>query len=309
MTRSYRNLDTFRTRRRSREQGRVGIIVLVAFAFALGLGGGIWWFHRPAAIADSASAASRATVSLSEGTKAVLKGLETPVTIRFYSLLDPASVSASLNKFAARVDQLVSAYESEGKGKIKLTRVDSRSSDPAASAAAASADGIKPFNLDKGDACFLGLTVSQQGPKETIPQLSPQWEQALESDLTRAIIRVASGKPTAKPGPATEQVDAAAVAEVKRAIPDLAAVSLQEGTQLLRQKALNDFAMAAQEMEARIKETQQRISQAQNNASPVDQQAALKEVQQIQSEQTEKLKQIAARLQAQIAALEQIKKK
>ena len=55
---------------------------------------------------------------------------------------------------------------------------------------AALADGIKGFNLEKGEGCYLGIALSSKGKKEVLPQLSPEWEPALESDVSRAILRL-----------------------------------------------------------------------------------------------------------------------
>ena len=100
--------------------------------------------------------------------------------------------------------------------------------------------------------------------------------------------------------------DAATIEEVKRAVPDLASVSVEEGTRILREAALKDFAAAANEMELRQKEAQQRVTGAQGK-SEAEQQTARKNLQQVQLEQAEKLKQVAARLQARIIALQQLK--
>jgi cytoskeletal protein RodZ len=102
-------------------------------------------------------------------------------------------------------------------------------------------------------------------------------------------------------------VDPAAVAEVKSAIPNFASVSEEDGTRILRQAALNEFAAAAKEMDVQIKEAQQQLSEAENGQSATEQQAAMKHLQQTQTAQAEKLQQIAARLQAQIAALRKLK--
>ncbi|MGB7769172.1 MAG: hypothetical protein WBN22_10025 [Verrucomicrobiia bacterium] len=102
-------------------------------------------------------------------------------------------------------------------------------------------------------------------------------------------------------------VDAAAIAEVKQAIPNFASLSLEEGTQVLREAALKQFTAAAKEMDAQVTHAGQQLAQAENGQSAAGQQAAMKQVQETQAEQTEKLQQIAMRLQAQIAALEQLK--
>jgi hypothetical protein len=103
------------------------------------------------------------------------------------------------------------------------------------------------------------------------------------------------------------QINTTAVQEVRALIPDLAAVSLDEGTRILREAALKDFEAATKEMGTRVKEAEQRLTQARNGGSPGDQQAALRHLKQLQAEQTEKLKQIAARSKAQVDTLQQLK--
>jgi hypothetical protein len=228
------------------------------------------------------------------------------VEIRFYALLDPVSVPGSLRDFAGRVDSLLTEYAAVAGDKLKVVR---HLTPGDAAANAASADRLKPFNLDKGDACFLGLALSCQDRKETIPQLAPEWEQALEPDLTRAILRVANPA-SASPQPSVStQPDAEAINQVKSLLPNLVSVSVQQGTQLLREKAFATFADAAREMQSRVLEAQQRLAQARNGGSESDQQAALQAFQKVQTEQSDKLKEISAQLQAQIAALEYLKQK
>ncbi len=105
----------------------------------------------------------------------------------------------------------------------------------------------------------------------------------------------------------TPPANFAAAEEVKRTIPNLASVSMEEGTRILRRAALEDFKATVAAMEIQIAKAQQSLSQAQSGGSEAEQQAAVKQLQQVQSEQTEKLKQIAARSAAQIEALRQLK--
>ncbi|MBI3850350.1 MAG: Gldg family protein [Verrucomicrobia bacterium] len=294
----------------AREHGSARIIILVLVFCLIGLVVGAVWFYYRTTKRDAADASGEAggqqTIALSYSTKSVLKRLESPVEIRFYALLDPASVSAAVQAFAGRLDQLLFAYEREADGKLDVIRYNSRS-EISAAAVAAAADGFKPFNLDKGDACYFGLAVAQEGRKESLPELAPEWEQALEFDLTRAIEHVARAKQAAPPPANTPPTDAAAIEEVKRTIPNFAAVSLEEGTRILRTASVNDFKSAVAAMEIQVKEAQERLSQAQNGGSEAERQAALKHLQQVQSEQTAKLKQIAARSAAQIEAFRQLK--
>ena len=206
--------------------------------------------------------------------------------------------------FASRVDQLLSAYQQAAGGKIKLTRFDTQSN---LNPNAAPADGVQAFNLDKGEACYLGVVLVFKGRKETLPHLSPEWEQALEPDVTRALIRLVEATRPAAAAVAPSAPNTNAVQEVKALIPNLGAVSVEEGTRILREAALKDFTAAAKEMEAQVKEAQQRLTQARSGGSDADPQAAMKHLQQVQAEQTEKLKQIAARSKTQIDALQQLK--
>ncbi|HEV2327191.1 MAG TPA: hypothetical protein VGY56_00200 [Verrucomicrobiae bacterium] len=114
--------------------------------------------------------------------------------------------------------------------------------------------------------------------------------------------------PTATPQSATpEAVDPAVIEQVKKAVPNYASVSLEEAEQILRQAALKAFADATSETDAQMKTAQQQLQNAQSNGSEADQQAAMKHVQDTQAAATEKLKQIAANLQAQISALKSLK--
>lgn len=293
------------------ERGVARVTVLMLAAFVVGLGVASLVFYRPAGPGAGAGGSHVASEGLSEQTRAVLRNLDSPVEMRFYSLLDPGSVPQAVRDYAARVDALLAEYAKASGGKLTVVRYPSRSDD---AANAAAADGIKPFNLDKGDACFLGLTLTCKSRKESLSQLAPEWEQALESDLTRALERVTTASPqaplsrSAVAAPVTKP-DAAVIEEVRQLLPNLAAVSVEEGTRALREKALKTFGEATKEIDAKVEEARQQLVQVQANGSAGEQAAALKQFQELQTQQTEKLKQIAARLQSQIAALEYLKQK
>lgn len=282
------------------------LLLLVLAGFLLGLALGAYGYYR--ATNRNVTNVDEAGSILAESSKAVLKAIDAPVEIRFYSLLDPSSTSEALRMFGSRVDQLLSEYEQEAGDKIKVTR-QTTPSDSAAQAA--SSEGIKAFNRDKGDVCFLGVAVACNGQREILGLLSPEWEVALESDLSRAIARVITA---AKPAPVFTAADAsslgvvAAAEEVRRSIPNLDSVSLADGKQMIRSAALKEIMAATTEMQRRVQEVQQRISQAQTTDSEAEQQAAVKQLQQLQAEQTEKFKQIAEQSHAQIQALEKIKR-
>ena len=309
MRQSWGNLVAPTRKPRAREQAGVRTTLLVVVCLLTVAGIGAVWFYRTTgrrAVNVSGDTSGQELVELSAGTKAVLQHIDSPIEIRFYALLDRASGLDSLQTLAARVDQLLSAYQQEAGGRVKVIRYNSQS-DFKTAVTSAAADGIKPFNPDKGDACYLGLAVLHNGQKESFPQLSPEWEQALESDLSRAIARLINAPSAAEATAAASQIDPAVAEEVKRQIPNFASVSVEEGTRILREAALKDFKAMASEMEIQIREAEQRVKQAQNGKSEAEQQAALKQLQQVRADHTAKLNEITAGSSAQIEALRRLK--
>lgn len=289
----------------AREQARIQTPLLALICLLTCVAIGAVWFYRTtgrrtANVSDKTS--GQELVALSAGTKAVLERIDSPIEIRFYALLDGASGSASLPRLAARVDQLLAAYQQEAGGRIKLIRYHAQSDSKAAAA-----DGIKPFNLDNGDAGYLGLAVVHNGQTESFPQLAPEWEQALESDVSRAIARLINAPASVEAAAAVAQIDPDVVAEVKRRIPNFASVSVEEGTRILRESAIQDFQAMANEMEIQLREAEQRVQQAQNGNSEAERQASLQQLQLVRADHAAKLKETTARSAAQLEALRRLK--
>jgi hypothetical protein len=293
---------------RTSEQAGAQTIVLLLVVFFLGVAVSALLFYSASKRGSTGAGGETngtPAIALSEGTRTVLGRLGAPMEIRFYALLDAATVPDSVTAFAGRVGQLLSAYEQQAGGKLKMTSFNVLSNP---NANAALADGITIFNLDKGQACYLGVALVLNGRKETLAHLSPEWEQAVEPDLTRAIVRLLDAPRSIISAPATvAQINTNAIQEVKALIPNLSDVSLDAGKLILQDAALKDFTAAAKEMQTQVKEAEQRLGQAQNGGSNAEQQAAMKHLQQVQAEQTEKLKQIAARSKAQIDTFQQLK--
>lgn len=107
----------------------------------------------------------------------------------------------------------------------------------------------------------------------------------------------------AKPGTTSPAV----IAEVRRALPNYKSLTAEQGAQMLRQAALKEFTATIGESNSKIAEIQAKLSKAVKSGSPAGQQAARTQLRQIQAAQTEKLQQIAARLQSELAALRQMK--
>lgn len=292
--------------RSPRTRGDAKIFLLAVTSFVLGAGVTGYWLHRAKTqdLAHCTPRDSARAVVLSENTKAVLGQIKSPVEVRFYSLLDPETVSESTKGFAQRAGALISEYERIAGGKISVRRFDSQSY---TNANAAAKDGIKAFNADKGETCFLGVALVLKGQRETLPQLSPEWEPVLESDLTRAIARLLESSRPAPPPVAVSAFETNAVQEVRAMIPDIGAVSLQDGNRLLRESALKEFQAVLKDGETRIKEAQQALVDAQASKSAEEQDAARKRLLQVQAEQMDKLKDLAAKSQAQVDAFERLK--
>ena len=278
-----------------RPSGRSTAILMLAVFLLGAVLAGVWFKY-------GAHAAGSST-GLSDQTMDLLRHLNSPVEIRFYSILPQGSAPEPLQDFSRRVDRLLSEFQGATDGKIHVTRNVSTSE---ANADAASADGIHPFNLDKGDACFLGLTVACGERKESLAQLQPEWEPALPFDLARAILQVTatSSSPVARAAP---PVSPETTNEILRLIPDVKGTSLEDGIGILRQAAVDKFSEAGAEMQKQIQAAQQQLADAQNGRSEAEQQAAMKHLQQVQLDQAEKIKQIAAQLQTRISAFEQMK--
>jgi hypothetical protein len=285
-----------------KRRGRAVVRILIPslLFFFVGAALSALWVSRSSQAANPANEAAAAR--LSDATKTVLQHLDSPVEIRFYSILDTATVSDSIQAYAGRVDQLLSQYEQLAGTRVRITRYSTLVS---SNVAAAEADGIKAFNIEKGDGSFLGIAVLCNGQKESLSQLAPEWEQALEPDLSRAIARAVEAQRAAQP---VARADAATLAEVKRLVPDPDAVTLEAGTAQLRNAAVAQFAQTAQELQAQVKEAQDRFLQAQSTQSEAGQKAALEQLRKIQAEATAKLRQIALNSHAQVTALQQMKK-
>lgn len=287
---------------RACQRGAARTIVLVVVFFVLGLVAGAWWYHPRG---KEPTAPAEPTVQLSDASKEVLAHLSQPVEMRFYSLLDPGA-PGSLKEFSGYVGRLLSAYERQTGGKIVVNRFDSGTN---ANPNAALADGLKGFNLDKGEGCYLGLALAANGRKEVLAQLAPEWQPAVEADISRALQRLNAAPPGANPSAATlsGEMVSSSIAAVKQLLPDYASVSMEDGTRTLREAGLREFSAAVIEMKAHVQEAQQRLEQARSNGSPADQESAVKNLQDVQRAQSDKLGEVAARSQALIAAFQQLK--
>lgn len=231
-----------------------------------------------------------------------LRHLAAPVQLRFYSVLPPGSASEALQNYSSRVDHLLSKIEDINGSRIHVVR---NISTVETNADAATADGIQAFNLDKGEACFLGITVNCEGRKTSLARLQPAWEPALPFDLARAILQVTA--PAAAAVAKSAPISPAVTNEIQRLIPDLNGTSLEDGSRILRQASVQQLMTAGAEAENQINQAKQQLAEAQANGSDTAVAAAQKHLQEVQSQQALKVQTIAAQLQDELTVFQQMK--
>jgi ABC-type uncharacterized transport system involved in gliding motility auxiliary subunit len=129
--------------------------------------------------------------TLSDGTRRILRSLETPVKVRLY-MSQGEAVPVPLRGFAQRVEDLVREFKSAAGDRVIVERLNPRPDSEEEDAA--QLDGVEPQQLMSGEQFYLGIAVSQLDRKQAIPAISPQRERLLEYDLVRAIARVGSAE-------------------------------------------------------------------------------------------------------------------
>jgi len=135
--------------------------------------------------------------TLSDGTRKILRKLDTPVRIRFYCTQSETATPETvyLKGYARKVEDLLGEYRQAAGGKVVIEKYDPQPDSDAEDSA--NLDGIEGQTLSNGEQFYLGLVVSRLDEKQTIPFLAPNRERLLEYDLSRAITRVVTpDKPT-----------------------------------------------------------------------------------------------------------------
>jgi ABC-type uncharacterized transport system involved in gliding motility auxiliary subunit len=125
--------------------------------------------------------------TLSPGTKAILKKLDTPVQIRFYAT-QSKDMPVQLKTYAQRVEDILNEYKKYGGNKITVKKFDPQPDSDAEESAAL--DGVEGQGSPLGDKLYLGLAINMLDSKVAIPFLTPDRERLLEYDITRAIANV-----------------------------------------------------------------------------------------------------------------------
>ncbi|MGH7980556.1 MAG: Gldg family protein, partial [Limisphaerales bacterium] len=159
----------------------VGVIVMFILVVAVNVISGAFPYR--------ADLTQEKAYSLSPGTKAVLKKLDSPVTIRFYCTQDESTPdTVFLKDYAREVQDLLHEYKMVAGRKLIIQKFDPEPDSDAEDSARM--DGLEPQQLPDGDNFYLGLCVSMADQRAAVPFLAPNREKLLEYDITRAITQV-----------------------------------------------------------------------------------------------------------------------
>lgn len=132
--------------------------------------------------------------TLSKGTKATLKDVAEPVEITLVYTRSVGQEFPAVRAYAARVRELLGAYESQSGGKVIVREIDPQPFSPEEDQALAA--GITGIDTNGGDPLYFGLIGHNAIDDErVIPFLAPEREMTLEYDLTRMVSRLDNPDP------------------------------------------------------------------------------------------------------------------
>ena len=129
--------------------------------------------------------------TLSEGTRAILKGLDSPVQIRLYATRD-STMPPQFKLYVQQVEDLLDEYRQASRGMVEVEKLNPEPDSEAEDSARL--DGVEGQALPDGERLYLGLSVSSLDRKQAIPFLAPSRERLLEYDVSRAITQVIAEK-------------------------------------------------------------------------------------------------------------------
>ena len=285
------------------EQAQTRVVVMLALFFALGLGAGAYWFRRASAPQPGTAVYQPQEVGLSATTLGVLQRLDAPVEVRFYSLLRESHGTVELKAFSGRVAALLNEFDQAGGGRIVIKRFESGDG----ARPAAIADGIEPVRVQAGEMDYLGVAVVCSGQKAVLSRISPEWEVALEFDLSRAIARVTGGTGVGELVVNPMATDSTAAQELLKTMPDVVSLSLAEATARLRDQGLEEFKAAVSHIQSELQAAHRQLAEAQQQGGSAEE-VARKKLQQLQAEQATRLGEISQRMHGRIEAAYQLKR-
>jgi ABC-type uncharacterized transport system involved in gliding motility auxiliary subunit len=126
--------------------------------------------------------------TLSQGTRAIIKELDTPVVIRYYASRSTDYMPEQIKLHMRRVDDLLKEYATLS-DKLRLEELDPQPDTDAEDSA--NLDGISGQRIDDQN-LYFGLAVAALDRTRVIPFLDPRDETMLEYHLSKAIAEVST---------------------------------------------------------------------------------------------------------------------
>jgi len=125
--------------------------------------------------------------TLSGGTRAILKKLDTPVQIRFFCT-QGKEMPVELKTYAQHVEDLLDEYKKAGGKNIEVRKLNPEPDSDAEDAA--NLAGVEGQQMSNGEKLYMGIAISMLDAKVALPFLDPRRERLLEYDISRAIANV-----------------------------------------------------------------------------------------------------------------------
>jgi ABC-type uncharacterized transport system involved in gliding motility auxiliary subunit len=128
--------------------------------------------------------------TLSEGTRAILAELDTPVVLRYYASRNTGYMPEELKLHMRRVDDLLKEYASLARdGRLRIENLDPEPDTDAEDSA--NLDGMSGQRFDDQN-LYFGIAVSCLDRTSVLPFLDPRDETMLEYHLSKAIAEVST---------------------------------------------------------------------------------------------------------------------
>jgi ABC-type uncharacterized transport system involved in gliding motility auxiliary subunit len=127
--------------------------------------------------------------TLTEGTKAILQELDSPVIIRYYATRKSEAMPRRIKTYIRKVDDLLKRYASLSGGKVRIEHLDPQPDTDAEDSA--NLDGISGQRINDEN-LYFGLAVACLDQQTTLPFLDPSDETMLEYHLSSAIANVST---------------------------------------------------------------------------------------------------------------------
>jgi ABC-type uncharacterized transport system involved in gliding motility auxiliary subunit len=127
--------------------------------------------------------------TLSDGTRALLGGLERPVTLKLFFNSSNPRIPVHLKNYARRVEDLLREYRSAGNGLVRIDTFDPEPDSEHEEWARRYGVAEQPLGLT-GPSLYFGVVAVMGEQEAVMPALDPRTETLLEYNITRLIHRV-----------------------------------------------------------------------------------------------------------------------